>query len=58
MLEVAGSVKLKLDNEQELTVAAEKVDDAVRRFSESYDGSGLAAIDALIPTKTKGTPTS
>lgn len=55
MISVANGAALKLNNRQQLEAAAKKVDDATRRFSESNDGSGLAAIDSLIPTKVKGT---
>jgi hypothetical protein len=55
MLEVAQSVQLKLNNEAALLAAADKVSAINRSFAESHDGSGLAALDPLIPAKVQGT---
>lgn len=54
----AKAAKLRLNNEAELTAAADKVADAAMRLSASYDGSTFAAVDSMIPgeDKYKGTP--
>lgn len=58
MLEIVKSVKLSLGNSEPLKAAADRVADAARRFMDSHDGSGLAAIDPLLPQpdKYKGKP--
>lgn len=54
----ASGAKLKLNNEAELTAAAEKVAEASQRLSVKYDGVGWSAVDALIPgeQRYKGQP--
>lgn len=49
IVKAGGSAKLKLKNEAKLTAAADKIQAAARKFSSSYDGSGFAAVDSLIP---------
>lgn len=49
VLAAAKEAKLKLNNEAELTAAADKVGAAARKFADGYDGSKFAALDALIP---------
>jgi hypothetical protein len=58
ILAIAGSVKLKLDNGEELTAAADSVGEQARAFVANNDGSGLDALDPLIPgaDRYKGTP--
>jgi hypothetical protein len=57
-LSIARGADLKLNNEAALTKAAEQVAEAAKKFTEAHDGSGLAAVDTLIPTsdKYRGTP--
>lgn len=43
------SAGLKLNNEAELTTAADKVADATRRLAAKYDGSSFGAIDRALP---------
>jgi len=50
ILKIAEGADLKLNNEAALNKAADRVAAAARKFSESYDGSTLAGVDALIPT--------
>jgi cytochrome c554/c'-like protein len=49
MLEISGKAELKLNNQQALSASANQVEEAVRKFAASNDGSNLAALDALIP---------
>jgi len=49
MLAASGKAELKLNNQQALITAADQVGQAVQKFGTSNDGSGLAAIDPLIP---------
>jgi hypothetical protein len=49
ILEIAGSIQLKLNNADELTGAADRIAEQARAFAAGNDGSGLAALDALIP---------
>ncbi len=58
IMAVLKTVKLKLNNKEPLEKAAAEVAGAAQRFSASYDGSGFAAVDSLIPgqDKYKGTP--
>jgi len=58
MLQVAGSVQLKLDNAAELNGAADRISELARQFLANNDGSGLAALDAIMPKPDayKGTP--
>ncbi len=48
-LDAVAAVKLKLNNEADLTGAADKVGAAARELSEKADGSKLAAIDEMLP---------
>ena len=58
ILTIVGSIKLKLDNGEELTAAADNVAEQARAFVANNDGSGLDALDPLIPgsDRYKGTP--
>lgn len=49
MLAAAEAANLRLNNEAELTAAAEKVAAAARAFADGYDGSDFAGVDPLIP---------
>jgi hypothetical protein len=49
MLAAADKAELKLNNQAALNSAADQVGVAVLNFQVSNDGSGLAAIDVLIP---------
>lgn len=55
---VANAAGLKLNNEKELTAAADKVGQLARQLSAKYDGGAFGAIDKYIPTadKFKGKP--
>lgn len=55
MITAGDDARLKLNNEKELTHAANKVAFFAKRFLQRYDGSELAELDGLIPTKYKGT---
>ncbi|MFQ5785580.1 MAG: cytochrome c family protein [Alphaproteobacteria bacterium] len=54
----AKSAKLKLNNKEQLSAAADRIADATKRIVERYDGSSFAAIAPLIPgeDKFKGKP--
>jgi len=58
VLEVAGSVELKLDNADALNAAADKIREHARALVANNDGSGLAGLDPLIPgpDQYKGAP--
>ncbi len=58
ILEIAGSIKLSLGNGEALTAAADSIAEQARAFAAGNDGSGLAALDSLIPgaDRYKGTP--
>ena len=58
ILEIAGSIKLSLGNGEALTAAADGIAEQARAFAAGNDGSGLAALDSLIPgaDRYKGTP--
>lgn len=49
ILEIAGSIQLKLNNADELSGAAERVAGQARAFAAGNDGSALAALDELVP---------
>ena len=49
MVAAADKAELKLNNQAALNSAADQVGVAVRKFAATNDGSGLAAIDALVP---------
>jgi hypothetical protein len=53
ILEIASSVKLKLNNRAPLEDAAQKIHDLGVKFASTVRGDELAAIDAFIPTKDK-----
>jgi hypothetical protein len=57
IVELAHSAGLKLNNERALTAAADGVSAQLAKISGSYDGSTMAALDALMPgaDKYKGT---
>lgn len=46
---VASGAALKLNNEAELTSAADQIATATRQLAANYDGSGWSGVDALIP---------
>jgi hypothetical protein len=56
--EVANNAQLKLNNEQQLTRAAERVGELTQQVANSYDGSTFGAIDRALPGPDgwKGTP--
>lgn len=47
---IANGVALKLNNEAELTGAADQIGKLTREFVGNHDGSGLAAVDSMIPS--------
>jgi hypothetical protein len=53
-----SGVKLKLNNQPNLTAAADEISKQTIAFTENYDGTSLAAIDHLIPPEAqyKGMP--
>lgn len=53
ILGVVAKVKLRLNNEVELNHAAEQVAALGYRFADENDGTGLASLDAYIPTTRK-----
>lgn len=57
MVEIAHSAGLKLNNEHQLTAAADGVSKLLVAITETYDGSTMAGLDSLIPgpDKFKGT---
>ncbi|MBI1368117.1 MAG: cytochrome C554 [Planctomycetes bacterium] len=57
-IDAAFGASLKLNNEAELTAAADKVGEAAQAFAADADGSKLAAIDEWLPKPDayKGTP--
>jgi hypothetical protein len=58
ILAMSENISLTLNNESALMQAANQIAEAVKKFSESYDGSTLAGIDSLIPSveQYRGTP--
>ncbi len=56
IVQAAGAAELKLNNADELLAAAEAVAAATQRLAAAYDGSAWAALDAVIPSATKGDP--
>lgn len=54
----ASGAALKLNNEAELTAAADKIAAATRKLAANYDGSTWSAVDGMIPgeDKYKGSP--
>ena len=57
-LAVAGSVKLKLGNTDALNAAADEIAVQARAFVANHDGSGLTALDSMVPgpDRFKGKP--
>jgi hypothetical protein len=53
ILAVAAKAKLKLNNKAALNQAAQEVENALKAFAESHDGSKLAALDSLLPAPDK-----
>jgi hypothetical protein len=49
ILAIAAEAKLKLNNEEQLTTAANGVSVEAKKLSDSYDGSQFAGIDAILP---------
>ncbi|WP_235034458.1 cytochrome c family protein [Roseiconus lacunae] len=49
ILEVVASVKLKLNNQDQLTQAADRVAKLGFRFAEKNDGTNLSALDPFVP---------
>ena len=49
ILVVAAEAKLKLNNEDQLTAAANAVSAEAKKLADSYDGSQFAGIDAILP---------
>ncbi len=58
IIEIANGVQLKLNNEEELTAAAEKIRELGRSFAAAHDGSALGALDPYVPAPERyhGTP--
>ncbi|MGJ8654322.1 MAG: cytochrome c family protein [Opitutaceae bacterium] len=58
ILEIANGVQLKLNNQEELEAAADKIGELGRQFSANHDGTGLAALDKYVPAPARyhGTP--
>ncbi len=54
MLNIAKSVKLKLNNEAALLVAADKVAQEAQKLAKTYTGKEWTGLDKYIPTKFKG----
>jgi len=52
-LAVYKSVTLKLNNQQELLEAAEKVSQLGIRFAATVPGSELGAIDSFVPAESR-----
>ncbi|RDD62376.1 hypothetical protein DRB17_08335 [Ferruginivarius sediminum] len=50
---VAKSAGLKLNNEAELTAAADRIGELTRKMVDSHEGSAFAAIDPALPGKSK-----
>lgn len=50
LLAIAGSAQVSLNNEGPLLEAAELVAAETKKIAESYDGSELGAVDALLPS--------
>lgn len=50
---IASGVSLKLNNEAELTAAADKVGELGRKFATTHTGDKLAGVDPLIPKPDK-----
>ena len=49
ILAIAAEAKLKLNNEEQLTTAANGVSVEAKKLSDNYDGSQFAGIDAVLP---------
>lgn len=49
LLKIAASAKVSLNNEAPLLAAADKVSAQTKLLARNYDGSELAAVDALLP---------
>ena len=49
LLKIAGSAKVSLNNEAPLLAAADQVAAQTKMLATKYDGSELAAVDALLP---------
>jgi len=47
--QAAKRAKLKLNNNAELSAAADKISELTKKIVKTYDGSSFAAIDAMIP---------
>ena len=58
IVRTAHDARLKLNNNDRLAAAADKIADAARRFAATYDGSQFGDLDALLPgeDKYKGKP--
>ena len=54
MLSIAKSVKLKLNNEAALLVAADKVAEEAKKLAKTYTGKEWKGLDKYIPKKFKG----
>jgi len=49
ILAIAADAKLKLNNEEQLTAAANAVAVEAMKLADGYDGSQFAGLDALLP---------
>ena len=49
ILAIAADAKLKLNNEEQLTAAADAIAVEAMKFADGYDGSQFAGIDAVLP---------
>ena len=54
MLSIASSVKLKLNNESALVIAADKVAKEAKKIATTYTGEEWKSLDKYIPKKYKG----
>ncbi|NKB37659.1 MAG: hypothetical protein GKR93_10885 [Gammaproteobacteria bacterium] len=53
IVETAGSVKLKLNNEDELLAAAESISTYAKQFAANHDGKQFAGVDSFLPSADK-----
>jgi len=53
ILDLFGSVQLKLSNKEQLAEAADKINHLGLRFAATVDGASLVAIDPFVPKKDK-----
>lgn len=54
MVDIGKGVRLRLNNNAQLSAAADQVATLAKRFAGQYDGSTFTALDKYLPKKTKG----